>query len=180
MPKHSLSRRHRRQSNLAQLVSLTDPHFSRATPRMVSEEDVRLEVLSSQSTSSSTLSLLLSPVMPSSEKPMYLKRFSPSQSLNTLVPFGALAELNVSDSNGEPSSPWGHFVDLLQHEQRCIDNLEATATALRKPPGLIMPCSKNATDPYSKGRRLLSPRNLARESSASQLFLQKALQGLSV
>lgn len=100
MPKLSLARRHRKAHNLSDLAGntlLTGP-----APRKVSEEEIC-----------------------TSEEPKSLKRRTPSLALSDLLSYHVKKTDSCpspipNDENVEsplsPSSPWGHFVELLDDD----------------------------------------------------------------
>lgn len=134
MPKLSLSRRHRRRSNLALLsVQTEESTLSKTTPRKVSEEDISFS---------------------SDHEESKLKRPASNYCLVGMLP-ATPSYREQTDDNGpsaSPCSPWGHFVDLLTPSS---DSEEEDKKARYQP---LLPSTTSLRDqnePYPLKRRRL-------------------------
>lgn len=118
MPKLSLSRRHRRQTNLAQLNQDYGEcsTLHRAAPRKVSEDEICQSTGENTCSTSSSSSELIAPAQVQDQDRPMLKRPAPSLCLVDLLT--PRPEEEISDEHQDfqavsPCSPWGHFVDIL-------------------------------------------------------------------
>ncbi|GKY97821.1 hypothetical protein MPSEU_000740200 [Mayamaea pseudoterrestris] len=205
MPKNSLVRRQRRQSNLMLLSKPGEAmeSISRATPRQVSDEDMQTNnVTASSSSSSSCLDTS------SMQSKALLKRASPTPCLADLevspAPRVRLDSLDNCCESLASTSPWGHFVDILMQDETSSCNTSVTngGTQSRHTKSLPHQTRVVTGDPYPvpqiKRQRLrsispptqadstilpifvLGSKILPRESSNETERLRDALKSLTV
>jgi hypothetical protein len=193
MPKLSLSRRHRRQSNLALLSNECDPEvntlMSATAPRKVSDDDI---LRSGTATTKQDGSNIFSsaPARSSLKRPQQsvclVALAGPQTVVTPSVPQTprtsnvTMAEFDGSSADVlSPSSPWGHFVDMLLPSSS--SSSDDDDCSLRSTSGRFVPscpqhylpmttttttttCSSGFADPYPttgsfhrKRRRIHSP-----------------------
>ena len=150
MPKNTLGRRQPRQANLLLLNNSGEASDSiyRGTPRQVSDEDIKAN------TDLASASPRLTSLDDSIHSKRSLKRASPTPCLiDLMVPQTPPSQLDTSESldGGDSTlSPWGHFVDMFQSDERHSDASGASSVSssgrTRHTP---LSTTRFAVDPYS-------------------------------